>query len=168
MLVRWCFPPPCSWSSSLYGFVGVVRLRCCPASAYGMSILPGFAVSICFNSGEVSQISLMLVYKYFDFMMPVFNSSSYPVRQVFERLLSVLKNVRCSVLSFFNKQISCWWTCKTGETRFTASFCSDSLRLQLIYTCFFFFNSVGVDSDQDNSVSVALINVCCSYVIGGK
>lgn len=81
MLVRWCFPPLCSWSSSLYGFVGVVRLRCCPASAYGMSILPGFAVSICFNSGEVSQISLMLVYKYFDFMMPVFNSSSYPVRQ---------------------------------------------------------------------------------------
>lgn len=68
----------------------------------------GFAVSICFNSGEVSQISLMLVYKYFDFMMPVFNSSNYPVRQVFERLLSVLKNVRCSVLSFFNKQISCW------------------------------------------------------------
>lgn len=35
----------------------------------------------------------MFVYKYFDFMMPVFNSSSYPVRQVFERLLNVLKNV---------------------------------------------------------------------------
>lgn len=35
MPVKWCFPPLCSWFSSLFGFVEAAPHRCCPASAYG-------------------------------------------------------------------------------------------------------------------------------------